>query len=134
MFARRLLWFYFKGHPDGKYWVGGGTAQNIFQRGFYRDFKWLRSDVNVPSTAEYWRSRYLSKDQDVEGFDYLHSGMNSKLFDGYEHTLKGFVCEWSMKHVFVFMTTLTKTNAKTSIFRQDITMYISAYVLMHTVP
>ena len=67
--------------------------RNISQRGLNRDFNWLRSDVDVPSTAKYWGNRYLSSDQDVEGFGYLHSRMNSKLFDGYEHTLKGFVCE-----------------------------------------
>ena len=43
--------------------------------------------------TEYWGNRYLSNDEEVEGFGYLHSGMNSKLFDLYEHTLKGFVCE-----------------------------------------
>ena len=37
-------------------------------------------------------------------------------------------------YVLFVMTALVETNTKTSIFRQDIIMYISAYVLMHTVP
>ena len=67
------------------------------QRGEYRDFKFYKSGIYVPSKDDYWSNRYLPANAEhSEGCGYfVPSDVNSKFHDKRcENINYGFICEW----------------------------------------
>lgn len=75
-------------------WVGV-VQRNPNQTGHRRDYKWLRSGVNILSSSEIWRSRYVSGEGATTACAVLRTqDQQSKLNDVYCTKLRGFICEW----------------------------------------
>ena len=60
-----------------------------------RDYKWKRSDVNVPNTWAIWANRYVPTEDHPEACGYfITSSINSRFHDDNCFTHLRFICEW----------------------------------------
>ena len=75
------------------FWVGivQGNPQDTSIK---RDYKWLRSDDNIPNSGEIWANRYVPYKRDTACGQILPHSENSKLHDNYCTQKVGFICEW----------------------------------------
>ena len=75
-------------------WVGV-VQRDPLAVGQFRDYKWKRSDVDIPSTEEMWANRYVPSEASPESCGYvITTWIDSRLFDGYCSIARFFICEW----------------------------------------
>ena len=75
-------------------WVGI-VQRDPNELGQFRQYKWLRSDVEVPNTTHYWWNRYLPSSSYPEACGHVHLGKdNSEFHDNDCAVGAGLICEY----------------------------------------
>ena len=75
-------------------WLGV-VQRNPLDVDQFREYKWERSDVDVPSTEEMWANRYHPSESQAEICGYFMTTLvDSRLLDGSCSFARYFICEW----------------------------------------
>ena len=74
-------------------WIGI-AQRDVNQRGVHRDFKWVKSNEDIPSTSEYWENRVIPQSNLEACGMFDLNGPNSKFHDSICSSPFKVICEW----------------------------------------
>ena len=75
-------------------WVGI-TQRDLLQKGQFREYKFYKSGVNIPSTNEHWANRFLPSYDYPEACGHIVLSTDNWQFHDEDCIVnQGFICEW----------------------------------------